>query len=69
MSSVLIVPLRVQDRVIGTLSLGRDRGGRPYTHDDLVFLQDIADRAALAIANARAFAQLLYRSDRQCGVG
>ena len=57
-SSVLLVPLRAQDHVIGTLGLTRDRGGRPYTHDDLVFLQDIADRAALAIANARAFAQL-----------
>jgi light-regulated signal transduction histidine kinase (bacteriophytochrome) len=53
-----MVPLRARDRVIGTLGLTRDRGGRPYSHDDQMFLQDVADRAALAIANARAFSQL-----------
>jgi len=58
-NSILIVPLRVRGRVIGVLHLSRDRPGRPYTVDDLVFLQDLADRAALAIDNARLYSQAL----------
>src|SRR5688500_8154773 len=38
-SSVLIVPLQVQGRVIGTLGLTRDRHGSAYTRDDQVLLQ------------------------------
>jgi signal transduction histidine kinase len=54
-SSLLIVPLRVQGRVIGTLGLTRDPQGAPYALDDQILLQDLADRAALAIQNARLF--------------
>ena len=57
-SSVLIVPLQVQGHVIGTLGLTRDRGGSSYTHDDQVLLQNIADRAAMSIQNARLFEQV-----------
>jgi PAS domain S-box-containing protein len=55
MSSLLIVPLRARGRILGTLGLSRDRPGRPYTTDDQVFLLDLADRAGLAIENARLF--------------
>lgn len=54
---MLIVPLRVQGRNIGTLGVSRDHPGRPYTADDEQFLQDLADRAALAIENARLYQQ------------
>lgn len=53
--STLIVPLRVRSEAIGTLALFRHRTGRPYTPDDQVLLQDLADRAALAIDNARLY--------------
>lgn len=56
--SLLLVPLRVQGRVIGTLGLTRDQPGHPYTPDDQVLLQDLADRAALTIQNARLFEQV-----------
>jgi PAS domain S-box-containing protein len=58
-NSILIVPLRVRGRVIGVLHLSRDRPGCPYAVDDLVFLQDLAERAALAIDNARLYSQAL----------
>jgi PAS domain S-box-containing protein len=51
--SLLIVPLRVQDQVIGALGVTRDTPKRPYTIDDQNLLQAMADRAALGIANAR----------------
>jgi PAS domain S-box-containing protein len=56
--SILNVPLRVEGRVIGTLGLTRDKPGRPYTTDDQVLLQALADRVALTIENARLFEQV-----------
>jgi PAS domain S-box-containing protein len=53
--SLLIVPLRVQNRVIGTLCLSRDHLALPYTADDQILSQNLADQAALAIENARLF--------------
>ncbi len=60
--TVLVVPIRTQARVIGTVSVIRDTPGRPYTEDDKALLQDIADRAALAIINARLFSEEQVRS-------
>jgi PAS domain S-box-containing protein len=56
--SLLIVPLRVKGRVIGTLGLSRDNPGHPYTLDDQVLLQDLADRASLTIQSAQLFEQV-----------
>lgn len=55
MSSVLIAGLRVRGRGIGYIGLYRDEGGRPYEEADRALLQDIADRAAMAIDNARLY--------------
>jgi signal transduction histidine kinase len=56
-SSLLVVPLRVHDEVIGTMTVSRGPPGPPYTTDDQELLQDLADRASFAIANARLFAE------------
>jgi response regulator RpfG family c-di-GMP phosphodiesterase len=53
--SLLQVPLRARAQVIGTLSVVRLSPERPYTLDDQQLIQDLADRAALAITNARLF--------------
>jgi PAS domain S-box-containing protein len=53
--SLLVVPLRAQGGVLGTLTLTRDQPDRPYAAEDQAFLQDLADRAALSIANARLY--------------
>jgi signal transduction histidine kinase len=50
---MLICPLRARGQVIGTLGLWR-RGERPpHSSRDQAFAQELADRAALAIDNAR----------------
>lgn len=53
MTSLLVVPLRVQGRTFGTLACVRHEGGEPYGADDQALLEDLADRAALSIENAR----------------
>ncbi|HEV2146472.1 MAG TPA: ATP-binding protein [Longimicrobiaceae bacterium] len=50
--SLLVVPLRIRERVLGALSLGWDEPGK-YTPDDLWRARKLADRAALAVENAR----------------
>jgi PAS domain S-box-containing protein len=56
--SVLIVPLIGRGGVVGTISLSRHRGNRPFNAEDQSFLTDIAYRAALAIENCRLFESL-----------
>jgi PAS domain S-box-containing protein len=53
--SAMILPLRAEDRVIGALTLVASDCGRCYTANDLRRAQVLADRAALAVANARHF--------------
>ncbi len=54
----LIVPLRAQGQVLGTLAMSCTRPEHRYMTADQTFLEDMADRAALAIANARLFRNL-----------
>ncbi len=49
--SLLVVPIKGRNRILGTLSLIRDRGGLPYTEEDQAFLMDVAYRTGLAIDN------------------
>lgn len=58
-ASLMIVPLKVHERIIGAIQVSRDREGQPYSADDLQLLQDLAARAALAIDRAQ-----LYHAER-----
>ncbi|MCI0521234.1 MAG: ATP-binding protein [Chloroflexi bacterium] len=53
--SMLIVPLRLRGRIIGTISITRDQPAAPYTAADQEVVKSIAERAAMAIENARLF--------------
>jgi PAS domain S-box-containing protein len=51
-------PLRLHGEIIGLFALTRYGAGQPpFDQDDLTLAQDLADRAALAIGNARLFQQ------------
>jgi PAS domain S-box-containing protein len=56
--AVVYVPLRTRERLSGWLALGPKRSGQPYTSDDLAFLSALADQSALAVENARLFANV-----------
>ena len=51
--SVLAVPLRVGDEIIGTLTMARGSARGGYTSEDQDLLEDLAARGALSIAHAR----------------
>jgi PAS domain S-box-containing protein len=49
----LLVPLRARGRVLGSLGVWRQPGGAAYVAQDQQLLEQLADRAGLAIDNAR----------------
>jgi PAS domain S-box-containing protein len=54
--STLVVPLRLQGRWLGILTLGRfSRESPPFNENDLDLAQALADHASLAIENARLY--------------
>ncbi len=55
-SSVMALPLVCRGQVVGVVNLLRSGPQRPYTQNDLLLVQSIADHAALAIGNARSYA-------------
>jgi signal transduction histidine kinase len=53
--SWIIVPLRVQDTVFGALTLAYAESGRHYDESDLGLAIETANRAAVAVDNARLY--------------
>jgi signal transduction histidine kinase len=52
--SELVIPLRVGQRVIGTLDVQSDRSGA-FKENDLLAIQSLGDQIAVAIENARLY--------------
>ncbi len=55
MVSVMMVPMRVRDRVLGVISFVSAESGRRFTDADLRLAEDLALRAATAVENARLY--------------
>ena len=55
MVSVMMVPMRVRDRVCGVISFVSAESGRRFTDADLRLAEDLALRAATAVENARLY--------------
>jgi PAS domain S-box-containing protein len=53
--SVVAVPLRVNERILGVLALYWSESNRRYGPDDLSLVEELARRASLAVDNARLF--------------
>jgi PAS domain S-box-containing protein len=54
--SSMVVPLRVRGTVIGDIALVTAESGRRYDEHDMRTAQELADRCALALDNARLYA-------------
>lgn len=55
LTSVMIVPLVADKKTIGTISFITTNAGRQYDNDDLRMAEELANRASLAIENARLY--------------
>jgi PAS domain S-box-containing protein len=55
--SMVVVPLTTGDRLLGMLVAWRDVSKQPYSLADERLLQDLGERAALAVGNARLYRQ------------
>jgi PAS domain S-box-containing protein len=53
--SHLVVPLIARGITLGALSLGRTGNHQPYTSADMLLAEELAQRAALAVDNARLY--------------
>jgi PAS domain S-box-containing protein len=53
--SVLIVPLRAVSRTLGAMTLVNAESGRRFDDADVRFAEQLADRAAVAVENARLY--------------
>jgi signal transduction histidine kinase/DNA-binding response OmpR family regulator len=64
LSSALLLPLLARGRALGVLTLGLGASGRAFTAEDLALAEDIANRAAIALDNARLYRDL-QEADRR----
>ncbi|HZG03416.1 MAG TPA: SpoIIE family protein phosphatase [Streptomyces sp.] len=55
--SLMVVPLRARDTVLGLLVLGRADGRVPFDRDDLALTVELAGRAGISLDNARLYAR------------
>ncbi len=55
--SLLIVPLKIRGQTIGALTLVSAESGRTFDDDDVRFAEQIAERAAQAVENARLYTE------------
>jgi serine phosphatase RsbU (regulator of sigma subunit) len=57
LKSALVVPMKVRGRTIGAISMVAAESGRRFDRDHVDFACQIADRAALAVENARLYTE------------
>jgi GAF domain-containing protein/DNA-binding response OmpR family regulator len=60
--SVMAVPIRLQDQVLGVLEFRDDSGMRHWSDEDRMLAEEITDQLALALENARLFHQAAART-------
>jgi PAS domain S-box-containing protein len=56
--SAMVVPMVARGRTLGAITLVSAESGRRYDEGDLVFAQEVARRAALAVDNARLLQEI-----------
>jgi GAF domain-containing protein len=62
MQAAMCAPISFNDRFIGVVTVGRTTKDHPFTGEDLELLCLFADHAAIAIENARLYAELSDRA-------
>jgi PAS domain S-box-containing protein len=64
--SSIVLPMRARGRTVGAVAIAAtSRSGRRYTDADLTLLRAVADRAGLALDNARLYAEVRAELSRR----
>ncbi len=63
--SILAVPVKFRERVIGIIQIEAAEANRKWTEDEIAMIQSISDRAAYALDNARLFEETTLRAERE----
>jgi signal transduction histidine kinase len=62
--SILCVPMKAKDKIIGVMQLLNKEGNRGFSDQDMQLLTTLAAQAAIAIENARLYASLKEERDK-----
>jgi len=65
----LLVPIRLRGQTIGFIDVKSKNDNRKWTQDDLILLEAAAERAALALENARLVDSAQRRASREQTIG
>jgi GAF domain-containing protein len=68
-SSEIAVPIRLRGQTIGYLEVNSKKGNRQWTRDEITLLESAAERAALALENARLVETAQRRASRERAIG
>ena len=63
--ATLAVPVKFRDQTIGVIHIQAADDKRRWTDDEIMMVQSISDRAALALENARLFEETVRRADQE----
>ncbi|HLF28769.1 MAG TPA: GAF domain-containing protein [Anaerolineae bacterium] len=63
--AAMAAPMVLRGEVIGALQVGEVNQARPWSAEDLAFIQAVADQVALAVENARLLDQTRRAADRE----
>lgn len=68
-SNTIAVPIKLRGQTIGMLDIRSKSGQREWTQDEITLLEAAADRAALALENARLVESAQRRAARERAIG
>ena len=63
--ATLAVPVKFRDQTMGVIHIQAADDKRRWTEDEVMMVQSISDRAALALENARLFEETVRRADQE----
>lgn len=68
-SGTIAVPIKLRGQTIGVLDVRSKKGQRPWKPDEIAMLEAAAERAALALENARLIESAQRRAARERAIG
>jgi GAF domain-containing protein len=68
-SASIAIPIKLRGQTIGVLDIRAKNGARPWKQDEIAMLEAAAERAALALDNARLIESAQRRAARERAIG